>query len=63
MKVIEPTPTDKLISRLTLMAESGGMLTKDRIRTIQESAGRMRELDDAVRILREDSGGDADEKH
>lgn len=63
MKVIEPTPTDKLIGRLTLMAESGGMLTKDRIRTIQESAGRMRELDEAVRILREDSGGDADEEH
>jgi hypothetical protein len=42
------------------MAESGGLITKDRKRTIIESAGRLRELDEAVRILTD--GGDNDEE-
>lgn len=60
MKETQPTKTDVLAHRLTLMAESGGLITKDRKRTIIESAGRLRELDEAVRILTD--GGDNDEK-
>ena len=60
MKETQPTKTDVLAHRLTLMAESGGLITKDRKRTITEAAGRLRELDEAVRILTD--GGDNDEK-
>lgn len=60
MKETQPTKTDVLAHRLTLMAESGGLITKDRKRTIIEAAGRLRELDEAVRILTD--GGDNDEK-
>jgi len=58
----QPTPTDKLIYRLDLMAESGGMITRDRKYTIMEAAGRLRELYEANRILTE-HGGDDHEKH
>ena len=47
------TPTDKLIYRLRLMADAGGMLTKNRIRDIIESADRMEELDERVAIMSE----------
>lgn len=47
------TPTDKLIHRLRLMADAGGMLTKNRIRDIIESADRMEELDERVCIMSE----------
>ena len=60
MKETQPTKTDVLAHRLTLMAESGGLITKDRKRTIIEASGRLRELDEAVRILTD--GGDNDEK-
>ena len=50
------TPTDKLIHRLRLMADSGGMLTKNRIRDIIESADRMEELDERVAIMSETEG-------
>lgn len=60
MKETQPTKTDVLAHRLSLMAESGGLITKDRKRTIIEAAGRLRELDEAVRILTD--GGDNDEK-
>ena len=62
MLQLEPTKTETLVHRLRLMAESGGMITKDRRRTILESAGRLSELDEAVKILTE-HGGDANEKH
>ena len=61
-KDIQPTKTFVLIHRLNLMAEAGGMITKDRRRTIMEAAGRLSELDEAIRILQE-HGGEADEKH
>lgn len=35
------TPTDKLVHKLRLMADAGGMLTRDRIRVIIESADRL----------------------
>lgn len=60
MKETQQTKTDVLAHRLTLMAESGGLITKDRKRTIIEAAGRLRELDEAVRILTD--GGDNDEE-
>ena len=50
---IQPTKTETLIHRLNLMAEAGGMITKDRRRTIMEAAGRLSELDEAMRILTE----------
>lgn len=60
MKPIQPTKTEVLAHRLTLMAESGGVITRDRKRTIQESADRLRELEEAVKILT-NTGGDANE--
>ena len=41
-----PIPVDKLIHRLRLMADAGGMLTRDRIRTIIEAADRLEQLSD-----------------
>lgn len=55
------TPTDKLIHRVRLMADAGGMLTRDRIKTLIESADRLEELDERVAIMSEldyNSGGD-----
>ena len=46
-----PTPTDKLIHRLRLMADAGGMITRDRLRTIIESADRMETLNDQISVL------------
>ena len=60
MKDNQPTKTDVLVHRLMLMAESGGMITKDRRRTIIEASGRLQELDEAVRILAD--GGESDEE-
>lgn len=60
MKPIQPTKTDVLARRLSLMAEAGGVITKDRQRVIRESADRLRELEEAVRILT-NTGGDANE--
>ena len=54
------TPTDTLIHRLRLMADAGGVLTRDRKRTVIEAADRLDELNDRVS---EERGGDADEKH
>ena len=55
---IQPTRTDVLIHRLRLMADAGGMITKDRRRTIMEAAGRLSELDEAVKIMYNYDGGD-----
>ena len=63
MPQLEPTKTETLVHRLRLMAESGGMITKDRKRTIMESAGRLSELDEALKILQNHDGGDANEEH
>ena len=48
-----PTPTSKLIHKLRLMADAGGMLTRDRIRVIIESADRMEDLDERIAIMTE----------
>ena len=47
----QPMTTNKLIHRLRLMADAGGMLTRDRIRTIIESADRLEFLDERVAIM------------
>ena len=60
---IQPTKTETLASRLQLMAEAGGMITKDRRRIIMESAARLTELDEAIKIIQEHNGGDADEEY
>lgn len=46
-------PTNKLISRLRLMASAGGMLTKDRIEAITQAADRLEDLDERVAIMTE----------
>lgn len=48
-----PTPTDKLIYRLRLMGSSGGMLTRDRVKTIMEAADRLEEYDERISIMTE----------
>ena len=62
MLQLEPTKTETLVHRLRLMGEAGGMITKDRRRTIMEAAGRLSELDEAVKIMQQ-HGGDANEEH
>ena len=61
-----PTSTDKLVYRLRLMADAGGMITRDRKKTIMEAADRLDDLDERVAIMMEGNnlyGGEADEKH
>ena len=56
-----PTPTDKLIYRLRLMAGAGGMLTRDRLKTITEAADRLEDYDERIAIMMEGNnmtGGD-----
>lgn len=49
-------PTDKIISRLRLMASAGGMLTRDRLKLLTQAADRLEEY--AQR-----KEGDTDEEH
>lgn len=61
-----PIPTRILISRLRLMAGAGGMLTRDRLRTVSEAADRLEDYDERIAIMMEGNnmtGGDADEEH
>ena len=51
MRLGNPTPTQTLIHRLRLMADAGGVLTKDRTRTVIETADRLEELDEQLTIL------------
>ena len=48
-----PTPSSVLVHRLRLMADAGGMLTRDRIRTVIEAADRIDSLCDQIDELRE----------
>jgi len=57
---IQPTRTEDLAHRLRMMAETGGMLTRERRRILMEAAGRLSELDEAVKIMQE-HGGERDE--
>lgn len=53
MKLGNPTPTNKLIHKLRLMADAGGVLTRDRIRVLMESADRLEEFDERIAIMTE----------
>ena len=46
-------PTLQLIKRLHLMADTGGMLTKDRIEAVRQAADRLETLDERVAIMTE----------
>ena len=48
-----PVSTNTLIHRLRLMADAGGVLTRDRIRTLIEAADKLEELDERVAIMAE----------
>ena len=48
-----PTPSSVLVHRLRLMADAGGMLTRDRTRTVIEAADRIDGLCDQIEELRE----------
>lgn len=49
----QKTPVNKLVHKLRLMADAGGMLTRDRIRVLIESADWLEELDERVAIMTE----------
>lgn len=61
-----PATTDELIHRLRLMADSGGVLTRDRIRTVMDAADRLEEMDEKIAFMTEgwkpekNTGGDSD---
>ena len=68
------TPTNTLIHRLRLMADSGGMISRDRMRTIIEAADRIEEFDERIAMMTEHEpvtdndlafppGGDTHEEH
>lgn len=40
-KVKQIIPSDQLVKRLRLMADAGGMLTRDRIEAIRQAADRI----------------------
>ena len=48
-----PLPTDTIIHRLRLMIDAGGVLTRDRLRTLSEAADRLEDLDERVAIMME----------
>ena len=50
-KLGQRTPTTKLINRLRSIADAGGVLTRDRLRILIESADRLEELDERVAIM------------
>ena len=53
-----PTPSSMLVHKLRLMADAGGMLTKDRIRVLIESADRIEDLDERIAIMTEEGSTD-----
>lgn len=48
-----PTPTHTIVHRLRIMADAGGMLTRDRIATVIDAADRLEFLDERVAIQTE----------
>ena len=59
LKIGNPIRTEELIRRLRLMASAGGMLTRDRLRTVSETADR---LDEYMHGLYSEEG-DTNEKY
>ncbi len=61
LKIGNPIATQELIRRLRLMAGAGGMLTKDRLRTVAQAADRLEDYDERISIMLEGNnltGGD-----
>ena len=52
-KVKPQINTNELIRRLRLMADTGGMLTKDRLEAVRQAADRLEDLDERVAIMTE----------
>lgn len=52
-KVKPQINTNELIRRLRLMADTGGMLTKDRLEAVRQAADRLEDLDERVAIMSE----------
>ena len=44
---------EQLVERLNLMADVGGMLTRDRVQVIRQAAGMIEELCDRMKTMRE----------
>lgn len=55
-KVKPQINTNELIRRLRLMADTGGMLTKDRLEAVRQAADRLEDLDERVAIMTESDG-------
>lgn len=47
-KVKPQISTDQLIKRLHLMADTGGMLTRDRIEAVRQAADRLEKLEEHI---------------
>ena len=60
----KPLPLDKLVYRMRLMAESGGVITRDRRNVIIEAADRLEEMDERIAIMSEteNAGGDDEDE-
>lgn len=48
-----PIPTEKMIHRMRLFADVGGMLSRDRRDLIVQAADRLEELDERISIMTE----------
>ena len=55
-KVKPQINTNELIRRLRLMADTGGMLTKDRLEAVRQAADRLENLDKLVASMTESDG-------
>lgn len=59
MKLKQPLKPETIVHRLRLMAESGGVITRDRRNVIIEAADMINELYERIQILSEDKGGES----
>lgn len=51
-----PIPEKQLVNRLRLMADAGGMLTKDRIEAVRQAADRIEEYSRHIEKLMSNKG-------
>ena len=59
MRLKQPLKPETIVHRLRLMAESGGVITRDRRNVIIEAADMINELYERIQILSEDKGGES----
>lgn len=55
----QPLKPETIVHRLRLMAESGGVITRDRRNVIIEAADMINELYERIQIFSEDKGGES----